>query len=68
MKLLGYRQFFLLHDVIGFKHAEIAGMLRCSAGCSKSQLHRARKRLRDLLHGKTWEREAEVVALLEASH
>ena len=64
----GYRQFFLLHDVIGYKHAEIAGILRCSAGCSKSQLHRARKRLRDLLHGKTWEREAEVVALLEASH
>lgn len=53
----GYRQFFLLHDVIGYKHAEIAGILRCSAGRSKSQLHRARKRLRDLLHGKTWERE-----------
>jgi len=47
----GYRRFFLLHDVIGYRHNEIAGMLGCSTGCSKSQLHKARRRLRQLLQG-----------------
>jgi RNA polymerase sigma-70 factor (ECF subfamily) len=47
----GYRRFFLLHDVIGYKHTEIAGLLGCSTGCSKSQLHKARKWLRRLLRG-----------------
>jgi RNA polymerase sigma-70 factor (ECF subfamily) len=47
----GYRRFFLLYDVLGYKHREIAGLLRCSTGCSKSQLHKARKRLRRLLQG-----------------
>jgi RNA polymerase sigma-70 factor (ECF subfamily) len=47
----GYRQFFLLYDVLGYKHREIAGLLGCSTGCSKSQLHKARKRLRRLLQG-----------------
>jgi RNA polymerase sigma-70 factor (ECF subfamily) len=41
---------FLLHDVQGFEHNEIAAMLGCSVGNSKSQLHKARKRLRELLH------------------
>jgi RNA polymerase sigma-70 factor (ECF subfamily) len=41
---------FLLHDVHGFEHNEIATMLGCSVGNSKSQLHKARKRLRELLH------------------
>lgn len=50
----GYRRCFLLHDVIGYKHSEIAGILRCSIGCSKSQLHKARKQLWDLLQGKPW--------------
>ena len=45
----GYKQIFLLHDVIGYEHSEIAGLLGCSTGCSKSQLHKARKRLRMLL-------------------
>ena len=40
---------FLLHDVHGYEHNEIAGMLSCSIGNSKSQLHKARKRLRSLL-------------------
>ena len=48
----GYRKYFLLYDVFGYKHAEIARILRCSVGCSKSQLHKARKRLRPLLLGK----------------
>jgi RNA polymerase sigma-70 factor, ECF subfamily len=47
----GYRKLFVLHDVLGYKHTEIAGMLQCSSGGSKSQLHRARKRLRQLLRG-----------------
>lgn len=46
----GYRMVFLLHDVEGFEHNEIAGMLGCSVGNSKSQLHKARLRLRELLH------------------
>lgn len=45
----GYKQIFLLHDVIGYEHGEIAGLLGCSTGSSKSQLHKARKRLRRLL-------------------
>jgi RNA polymerase sigma-70 factor (ECF subfamily) len=47
----GYKKFFLLHDVFGYEHQEIAERLGCSLGCSKSQLHRARKRLRQLLRG-----------------
>jgi RNA polymerase sigma-70 factor, ECF subfamily len=47
----GYKQLFLLHDVAGYEHHEIAVMLGCSLGCSKSQLHRARRRLRLLLNG-----------------
>jgi RNA polymerase sigma-70 factor (ECF subfamily) len=53
----GYRQLFLLHDVLGYKHWEIAGILRCSTGSSKSQLHKARKRLRCLLQGEQWTAE-----------
>jgi len=45
----GYRLMFLLHDVHGYEHNEIAQMLHCSIGNSKSQLHKARKRLRMLL-------------------
>ena len=47
----GYKRVFLLHDVIGYEHSEIAGLLGCSTGCSKSQLHKARRRLRRLLQG-----------------
>lgn len=46
----GYRSMFLLHDLQGYEHNEIASMLGCSVGNSKSQLHKARKRLRELLH------------------
>jgi RNA polymerase sigma-70 factor (ECF subfamily) len=48
----GCKRLFLLHDVMGFKHREIAGLLGCSIMSSKSQLHRARMRLRWLLQGK----------------
>jgi RNA polymerase sigma-70 factor (ECF subfamily) len=45
----GYRMVFVLHDVEGFEHNEIATMLECSTGNSKSQLHKARLKLRELL-------------------
>ncbi len=45
----GYRTVFVLHDVEGYEHEEIARILRCSAGTSKSQLHKARLKLRRLL-------------------
>jgi RNA polymerase sigma-70 factor (ECF subfamily) len=45
----GYRKVFILHDVEGFEHEEIATILRCSSGTSKSQLHKARLKLRKLL-------------------
>jgi RNA polymerase sigma-70 factor, ECF subfamily len=47
----GYKAMFLLHDVHGYEHNEIAEMLGCSVGNSKSQLHKARNRLRQLLRG-----------------
>jgi RNA polymerase sigma-70 factor (ECF subfamily) len=40
---------FLLHDVQGFKHEEIAPMMGCSVGTSKSQLFKARMKIRDYL-------------------
>ncbi len=45
----GYRMIFVLHDVEGFEHNEIAKIAGCSVGNSKSQLHKARMKLRDLL-------------------
>lgn len=45
----GYRLIFILHDVEGFEHNEIASMLDCSIGNSKSQLHKARLKLRETL-------------------
>jgi RNA polymerase sigma-70 factor, ECF subfamily len=46
----GYRSIFVLHDVQGYEHNEIAALMKCSIGNSKSQLHKARMRLRELLH------------------
>lgn len=45
----GYKTIFVLHDVEGFEHNEIAQMVGCSIGNSKSQLHKARLKLRDYL-------------------
>jgi RNA polymerase sigma-70 factor (ECF subfamily) len=45
----GYRAIFILHDVEGYEHEEIARMRGCSVGTSKSQLHKARMKLRRLL-------------------
>ncbi len=45
----GYRSVFVLHDVEGFEHTEVARILGISVGTSKSQLHKARLKLRGLL-------------------
>jgi RNA polymerase sigma-70 factor (ECF subfamily) len=45
----GYRSIFVLHDVEGYEHNEIAEIVGCSIGNSKSQLHKARMKLRELL-------------------
>ena len=46
----GYRTMFVLHDIEGYRHKEIAEIVGRSVGVSKSQLHKARMRLRKLLH------------------
>lgn len=48
----GYRTIFLLHDVQGYEHEEIAQMLGICTGTSKSQLHKARLKLRKILLSK----------------
>ena len=45
----GCRQVFVLYDVEGFEHREVGAMLGISEGTSKSQLHKARMRLREAL-------------------
>lgn len=45
----GYRTVFVLHDVEGYEHNEIAEIMKCSVGNSKSQLHKARMKLRERL-------------------
>src|SRR5467141_1434633 len=56
----GYKKLFFMHDVIGYENREIAGLVGCSTGCSKSQVHKARKRLRRLLQGEQRRGEASV--------
>ena len=48
----GCRQIFDLHVVDGYQHHEIAELLECSIGNSKSQLHKAKMKMRDLLFPK----------------
>ena len=45
----GYKRMLVLHDVFRYEHSEIAVALECSVGNSKSQLHKARERMRTLL-------------------
>jgi RNA polymerase sigma-70 factor (ECF subfamily) len=46
---VGYRTVIVLHDVEGLEHEEVAQILGCHVGTSKSQLHKARARLREML-------------------
>ncbi len=57
----GYRTIFLLHEVEGYEHQEIAKILDCSVGNSKSQLHKAKLRIREFLQEPT-KNELRVVA------
>ncbi len=45
----GFRAVFILHDVEGYEHVEISRLMGCSVGTSKSQLHKARLKMRELL-------------------
>lgn len=49
------RGVFILHDIQGFKHEEIASILGCSVGTSKSQLFKARRKIRQYLKTKSIE-------------
>jgi len=49
----GYRSVFVLHDIEGHEHDEIAKILAVAVGTSKSQLHKARMKLRRLLQEQT---------------
>lgn len=60
----GYRAILLLHDLEGYEHTEIASLRNCSVGNSKSQLHKARVRLRHLLRKGPAARRAAIRALL----
>lgn len=48
----GLRSIFVLHDVQGYKHEEIARLMKCSVGTSKSQLFKARMKLRTMLRAR----------------
>jgi RNA polymerase sigma-70 factor, ECF subfamily len=50
----GYRAVMVLHDIEGLSHEEIAAILGCRVGTSKSQLHKARARMRELLGMERW--------------
>jgi RNA polymerase sigma-70 factor, ECF subfamily len=56
----GCREMFILHDVAGYRHEEIAEIAGCSVGNSKSQLHKARMRLREILRDEA-RREATIL-------
>ena len=59
----GYRAVFILHDVEGLQHVEIAEIRGCSVGTSKSQLHKARLKLRRLLKQRTVARKTPWIKL-----
>ena len=54
----GYRAVFILHDIEGLNHLEIANVLGSSVGTTKSQLHKARMKLRKLLRQRAHPRNA----------
>lgn len=61
----GCRTIFALHDVEGLQHHEIAELLGCSIGNSKSQLHKARLKMRELLFPKKRIRRRRIAYRLE---
>ncbi|MGD0941656.1 MAG: RNA polymerase sigma factor [Terracidiphilus sp.] len=63
----GYRNTFVMHDVHGFEHHEIASMNSHSIGNSKSQLHKARRALRDALSAQRVQRTVKLEASQRSS-
>ncbi|HUI44175.1 MAG TPA: sigma-70 family RNA polymerase sigma factor [Terriglobia bacterium] len=63
----GYRAVLVLHDVEGYEHNEIAQILNCSVGNSKSQLHKARLKLRDALRSQRWQAPARAPGAADAA-
>jgi RNA polymerase sigma-70 factor (ECF subfamily) len=61
----GYRAVFILHDVQGYQHREIAAIRGCTLGNSKSQLHKARARLQHLLRAGVRDNERHVRQSME---
>jgi RNA polymerase sigma-70 factor (ECF subfamily) len=61
----GYKAVFLLHDVQGYHHREIAAIRRCTLGNSKSQLHKARARLQHLLRAGVRDNERHIRESME---
>jgi RNA polymerase sigma-70 factor (ECF subfamily) len=59
----GYKKILLLHDVLGHLHCEIASLLGCSIGNSKSQLHKARLRMREILEVKSRQKQQKLSTL-----
>src|SRR5436305_12668753 len=64
----GYRSMFLLHEIKGYEHQEIARILRCSVGNSKSQLHKAKLKMRELLGYQRNQPLDKAVEELKSSH
>jgi len=58
----GYRMVFLLHDVHGYEHQEIAEILSCSVGNCKSQLHKARLKMRRLVENQRNQNSVDAMA------
>jgi RNA polymerase sigma-70 factor (ECF subfamily) len=63
----GYRTIFVLHDIEGYEHNEIATLMGCSIGNSKSQLHKARLKLRDMLQKRQKNSSARAAAVAESA-
>ena len=64
----GYRAVFILHDVEGYEHNQISEILGCAVGTSKSQLHKARMKLRRLLRPKKVAAPQPMLQFLKISH
>lgn len=60
----GYRAVFILHDIAGYEHHEIGQILGCAVGTSKSQLHKARLKLRRFLKDRVTRHETPDKALV----
>ena len=61
----GYKAVFILHDVQGYQHREIAAIRGCTLGNSKSQLHKARARLQHLLRAGVRDNERHIRESME---